>query len=332
MNAIVKKLKLYRIITVANIFPRFWGKSKKIAREYNLSTFPIFWDMMRSLIKFGASDENYEQLHFWEHDDEYKNSFITWRRNMAIMYKFCTPASKDLFLDKVVWNKRFAKYVKRGWIYCKESDLDSIRSFLMAHSDVVVKRIDGACGVGVDKYKAADFLSDSEKLQSLVGADSILEEAAVNIEALRKFSPSSFNTLRLVTCIDSYGVPKIIAAAFRMGNGISHTDNIVTGGIACYVDLDSGKIVTDGLNVEGKFFEYHPYSHLKFKGFTIPCWKEARSLALELALEVPEARFVGWDIVLSEKGMDVLEGNIPPGEELTELDMNGKYHKVMAMY
>ncbi len=43
MNAIVKKLKLYRIITVANIFPRFWGKSKKIAREYNLSTFPIFF-------------------------------------------------------------------------------------------------------------------------------------------------------------------------------------------------------------------------------------------------------------------------------------------------
>lgn len=97
MNAIVKKLKLYRIITVANIFPRFWGKSKKIAREYNLSTFPIFWDMMRSLIKFGASDENYEQLHFWEHDDEYKNSFITWRRNMAIMYNSVRRLQKICF-------------------------------------------------------------------------------------------------------------------------------------------------------------------------------------------------------------------------------------------
>ena len=33
-----------------------------------------------------------------------------------------------------------------------------------------------------------------------------------------------------------------------------------------------------------------------------------------------------------EKVFDILEGNIPPGEELTELDMKGKYHQVMAMY
>ena len=61
-------------------------------------------------------------------------------------------------------------------------------------------------------------------------------------------------------------------------------------------------------------------------------WNYAKQLVLDLALEVPEARFVGWDVVLTEKGFDILEGNIPPGEELTELDMKGKYHQVMAMY
>lgn len=332
MNALVKKLRLYRIVTVLKIIPQYYKKSRKIAHEYNLSTLPIYWDMIRSLIKFGASDENYEQYHFWEHDDEYKNSFITWRRNMAIMYKFCTPASKELFLDKVAWNKRFAKYVKRDWIYCKGASVDTIKRFLMEHADVIIKRIDGACGVGIDKYKAADILVDNAFITQLGGANIILEEVIVNAEEIRQFSPSSLNTFRFVTCIDRSGVPHIIATAFRMGNGKNHTDNIVTGGIACYVDSDTGIVVTDGLNVEGKFFSEHPFSKIRFKGFQIPKWEEAKNLVIDLALEVPEARFVGWDVVLTEKGFDILEGNIPPGEELTELDMMGKYQQVMAMY
>ena len=174
-------------------------------------------------------------------------------------------------------------------------------------------------------------MEDKDRLDNMVGCDIILEELAINADCIRKYSPSSLNTFRFVTCIDKYGIPHIIATAFRMGNGISHTDNIVTGGIACYVDSDTGVVVTDGLNVEGKFFEKHPYSHLSFKGFRIPKWDEAKKLVFDLAMEVPDARFVGWDVVLTEKGFDILEGNIPPGEELTELDMKGKYHKVMEM-
>lgn len=332
MNSLVKKLRLYRVVTILKIIPQYYNKSKKIAREYNLHSLPIYWDMMRCLIKYGASDVNYEQYHFWEHDDEYKNSFITWRRNMAIMYKFCTPASKELFLNKVVWNKRFAKYVKRDWIYCKGSSLETILDFLHKYDDVIVKSIDGACGVGIDKYKAEDILKNNDLLTSLVGGNVILEEVVVNAEAIRQFSPLSLNTFRFVTCVDKGGVPHIIATAFRMGNGRSHTDNICTGGIACYVDSETGVVVTDGLNVQGKFFSEHPYSKITFKGFQIPNWDEARKLVFDLAMEVPEARFVGWDVVLTEHGFDVLEGNIPPDEALTELDMKGKWQKVMSMY
>lgn len=332
MNALTKKLRLYRVWTVCKIIPSYFKKSKKIAREYKLSTFPIYWDMMKSLYKYGASDENYEQYHFWEHDDKYKDSFITWRRNMAIMYKFNTPEAKELFLDKVQWNKRFAKYVKRDWLYCKESSLDTITDFLHGHADVVLKRIDGACGVGIDKYKAKDILSDNKLLNQLVGANIILEEVAVNAEPIRQFSPSSLNTIRVVTCIDHQGVPHIIATAFRMGNGKSHTDNFMTGGIACFVDPESGVIVTDGVNLDGKTFAAHPISGIVYKGFQIPNWAEARDLALNLALEVPQARFVGWDVVMTDDGFDILEGNIPPAEELTELNLKGKYHQVMAMY
>lgn len=184
----------------------------------------------------------------------------------------------------------------------------------------------------VVKYKAKDILSDNKLLNQLVGANIILEEVAVNAEPIRQFSPSSLNTFRFVTCIDRSGMPHIIATAFRMGNGKSHTDNFMTGGIACFVDPESGVIVTDGVNLDGKTFAAHPISGIVYKGFQIPNWAEARDLALNLALEVPQARFVGWDVVMTDDGFDILEGNIPPAEELTELNLKGKYHQVMAMY
>ena len=53
---------------------------------------------------------------------------------------------------------------------------------------------------------------------------------------------------------------------------------------------------------------------------------------MSLALEEPKARFVGWDVVMTDHGFDILEGNIPPAEELTELNLKGKYHQVMDMY
>ena len=214
MNKLVTRLRLYRIITICKIPAQYFKKSQKIAHEYNLSALIIFWDMVRSLIKFGASDENYEQFHFWEHDDAYKNSFITWRRNMAIMYKFCSQEAKDLFLNKVTWNNRFAKYVKRDWIYCKEASIETIKRFLQTHKDVIVKRIDGACGVGIDKYTSSDILRNTDLLTRLGGANIILEELAVNTDSIRKFSPTSLNTFRFVTCIDRMNIPLFISSAF----------------------------------------------------------------------------------------------------------------------
>lgn len=125
-----------------------------------MATHTVFTDMLKCLVKYGASEENYEQFHFYGSDEEYRDAFITWRRNMAIMYKFNTAEVKELFLNKVKWNKRFAKYVKRDWIYSAESSKEQIVAFLHAHSTVIVKAIEGACGVGIDKYDSKDILDD----------------------------------------------------------------------------------------------------------------------------------------------------------------------------
>ena len=40
---------------------------------------------------------------------------------------------------------------------------------------------------------------------------------------------------------------------------------------------------------------------------------------MEIAYIEPGARYVGWDIALTPGGIELLEGNIPPGQDLTQI-------------
>lgn len=328
---IVKELRLYRIITVLNIAPKFWKKSSLIAKENSVSTLYVFKDMLGCFFKYGASEDNYEQFHYYGKDHTYRDSFITWRRNMKIMSLFNTWDAKKLFLNKVEWNRRFSKYVKRDWIYSKEATVESLIEFLKNHDEVIVKTIDGACGQGIDKYLSKELLNKDAVLNSILEKDCIVEEVAVNIPEIKSFSPNSLNTIRIVTCVDKKGEVHIITTALRVGNGTGCTDNICSGGIACMLDPQTGIIVSDGMDHQGLFYKKHPTSNLTFKGFRIPRWQDCLDIVLDVAKEVKDARFVGWDFVLTTKGIDILEGNIPPDEGLSQIDLIGRYYKVIKL-
>jgi len=327
-----KGLRLYRVVTVLKLVPRFWRKSRQIARKTDYSMLSLFTDMLRCLVKYGASEENYEQYRYYEIDDKRRSQFVTWRRNMKLMYLFNTMEAKALFLDKVRWNRTFARFVKRDWICTREASDAETRNFLQKYENVVVKTFDGACGKGVRKLSSALLLSDEKELSRLSKGDFLIEEVMENIPEIRRFSPTSLNTLRLVTCKSAKtGKGRILIAVLRVGNGVNFMDNIHSDGIASCVDLGTGVVCSDGYNKAGRYTDVHPVSGVKFKGTQIPQWDEVVRLTKELMDVVPSARLVGWDIALTTKGIDVLEGNIPPGEDLTELDLKGRYHEIMEM-
>ena len=57
---------------------------------------------------------------------------------------------------------------------------------------------------------------------------------------------------------------------------------------------------------------------IKFDTVTVPYVKEAFEMALEAALVVPEVRYVGWDIAISEDGPCIMEGNEYPSYGLVQ--------------
>jgi len=59
---------------------------------------------------------------------------------------------------------------------------------------------------------------------------------------LSLIAPASLNTLRFVTVIDKEQNLHIIAALLRMGNGTAITDNYHDGGMACAIDIETGRL------------------------------------------------------------------------------------------
>ncbi len=144
-------------------------------------------------------------------------------------------------------------------------------------------------------------------------------------------NPTSLNTLRFVTATDKFGCYKILSCILRMGVGNSITDNLCTGGIACAVDLSSGKLINNAKDVIGNMYVEHPTSRVKFDGYQIPYFDECLNLIDVLCKRMPNARYVGWDIAISTNGVCVIEGNTPPSEETTEFSLKGQWYDLLKI-
>lgn len=93
-----------------------------------------------------------------------------------------------------------------------------------------------------------------------------------------------------------------------MGRGTSFVDNAGSGGIGCNVDSKTAVIVCAGDEM-GNDYIYHLDTKVKLIGYKIPKWEEAVSTAIELARQVPDVHYVGWDLALTNNGWVLIEGN-----------------------
>ncbi len=283
--------------------------------------------MLSCLIKYGASDENYLQFRFYGKDHTYRNSFITWRRSISIM-NYTPRKTIDLFLDKARFNQRFAKYIHRGWLDCNHATEQQILDFVKLYPTVIIKPMDSACGVGIVKTSYNHLISEY-RVKLYAGKNFIIEETLENHPDIKQFNPSSLNTLRMVTFTDKENKVCLMNVVLRVGKGNSIMDNAHAGGIACCVDFTTGRLIGPARTFKDEVYEVHPTSGMKFDGCQIPNFNACVDFVKQLASEEKTARLVGWDIVVTPDYLEVLEANIPPGEDLTELNLKGKYLEII---
>ena len=58
-----------------------------------------------------------------------------------------------------------------------------------------------------------------------------------------------------------------------------------------------------------EWHDTHPETGAPIRGVRLPCWKETTEDILRLSARLPFIPFLGWDVVLTAEGYQVLELN-----------------------
>jgi len=140
----------------------------------------------------------------------------------------------------------------------------------------------------------------------------VIELAIEQHPVLACLNPSSVNTLRVWVASDG-NEPHVLGAFLRVGRAGSEVDNTSRGGLACPVDLESGRIrEAIDLSPMRRTYETHPDTGATLPGTEIPDWPQCVALAKNALRVLPGAVFAGLDIAVSMEGPVVVEYNVEP--------------------
>jgi hypothetical protein len=113
-----------------------------------------------------------------------------------------------------------------------------------------------------------------------------------------------------------------------------HVDNLASGNIAAAIDIDTGRVIGPGIysDITKHDVLIHPVSGIDILGFEIPIWEECLKMVKSAALHRSENRSIGWDVVITEKGPELLEGNHNWCKILWQLPVNKGLKHVLVRY
>lgn len=269
-------------------------------------------DMIRMKEKYEFSFEEYLIYHFDQLNDEQRLEFVSDKERIRVCNAINPKENISIFNNKILTYFVFKKYYGREIIdfRSKKNEEKRFLAFYEKNKDFVVKRLHGSFGKGFLKLQssAGNGSKTYVELCSLYKEGFIVEELIRSCEELAAFHPKSLNTLRMPV-IKYNDRCEVIHPFMRFGQGEAIVDNAGAGGIFCYVDTQTGSI-TAAVDEKGHHYIEHPDSHLKFIGYKIPRFDEAVELAKEMMEVIPNNRYVGFDLALTEKGWVMVEGNI----------------------
>lgn len=211
--------------------------------------------------------------------------------------------------------------ISQGKAYLAEKKQWTDPSVLLKEgSRLVYKIVDGECADGVMLVEVKDDLVSVDNqsytkegfIDSLKGKRYLVQNVVEQHEAIRKFGTKSVNTIRVVTIKGKSGVVNLFAAFLRLGvSADSFVDNRAVGGLGVGVDLNNGTLMKYGFphDAFGVKLDEHPLSHIKFEGYKLPFWQETVDLVSKAHQQFYEIQSIGWDVVLTERGPVLLEGN-----------------------
>lgn len=300
---------------------------KKINSQLNLQNFFVY---LTNYLVWGCTPHEYDFLQFNKRNRKGKSDYVTMRRNRKLNKLFNSKLSNRILCDKYQFNRHFHSFINRKFLLInKATTHEQLNTFYSSLKDgkFLIKPNDLYYGIGISLGTTLEQLTKLKEIHE----STIVEEIVYNCPELNIINNSSLNTIRVVTCIDSCKNCHIIGAFLRTGRKGAIIDNLLGGGTCYPINLETGIIDGKGRDAKGNYYIEHPTSHITMIGYKIPSFQEVIEYAKQLALHLPNARYVGWDIAITTDRLEVIEGNICPSAELIQCNGVGLYKYIRSL-
>ena len=270
----------------------------------------------------------------WKHSD-----FISDLE--AIKLSYINDPYRKLLRNKLVFANYFRNYFRTPQVYyliinssiksvnpqMKEETFEGFIKLFFEKRKLILKPNLGSRGIGIyllelegEKFLVNKKETTKPELQKFVSSltGHIVVEFIEQCDFTKRIFPMSTNTLRIHTFFDpTFNKVLIKLPYLRMGTSKTvPVDNLARGGLFSMVDIKSG-ILDDAIEVfttgSIRKIKNHPETKIRVSGSVVPHWDEIKECILNTGSVIsPLIKIVGWDIVITDDGFIVLEGNNEP--------------------
>lgn len=310
-------MAFYSYIFSAN-YKRFLKSLKEVSKKEHKSYIGMMFDTVYCVFKYGLGLSDYLNFKIYNRSKLERKEYVSTRMENEFYEKVSPSAYKTRYTVKPTFLKEFSEYTKRDFIVPNENNYQEFLEFLDKHPVFMSKPYDGLGGADVKREYVKDIENKKAYFDNAIENRIFLEELVVQHPDLNVLCEKSVNTMRIMTFND-HGNSRIIWMGLRVGNGVNSIDNFHAQGMGVSIDIETGKLVGNALDKDLNEFTEHPVTHVKFDGFQIPCFQEAKDMVLKASLESDKILVVGWDVAITPNGPVIIEGNRRPGFDLVQV-------------
>ena len=316
-------MAFYSYIFTAN-YKRFFKNLSAVAKKEK-KFFPwLVLDTGFCVFRYGMALSDYLNFQIYNRTAKERREYVSVRTTNTFYEEVSPSKYKKRYSVKPTFLAEFKDYAKRAFIVPKEGEYAAFEAFLDSHEAFMAKPYDGLAGKDVERIVTAQIPDRKAYFNACIENRIFLEELVVQHPQMNALCPGSVNTMRIMTFND-HGKPEILWMGLRVGNGVNAVDNFHAKGMGVNIDQQTGRLVGNALDKDAVEFEVHPTTGVRFDGFQIPCFQEAKEMVLRASLESDKILVVGWDVAISENGPVIIEGNRRPGFDLVQmLDGRGR--------
>ena len=305
IRTLLEKTHLWNAATAADALRKEVIRAEKAcAGFYGKTDIRLALDMLR-MKKRGFRYWEYHMFHLENRSAAEKKEYIPHSEEKSFIDRVNPIEIMDNFRDKAETYRLFRPYFKRDLVTVE--DTPELREFCAKHNSFIRKERCGSLGRGAEILRDVTPETVLREAEGS-GVEWILEELIAQHPYMAAVHPQSVNTVRITTMRLKDRV-EIVHPFVKFGRGGSVVDNGGSGGLLLAVDAETGRCGQYAYTEGGESFDAHPDTGVCFGEMCMPRWQEAVALVRHLADRIPENRWTGWDLALTDDGWVLVEGN-----------------------